>query len=55
MGVLNKMERGMSIAVVRWRYGGTEQTICFIKKKRRQDQGKRYDLCSIQFKDLLWK
>jgi hypothetical protein len=31
MGLLHKVKRGMSIAVIRCHYGGTEPTICFIK------------------------
>jgi hypothetical protein len=31
MGVLYKLDRGMSIAVVSCHYGGIEPTICFIK------------------------
>ena len=34
MVVFHKVDRGMSIVVVRCRYGGTEPTICFIKKKK---------------------
>ena len=39
MGVLHKVERGMSIVVVRCCYGGTEPTICFIKKKEEKIRG----------------
>jgi hypothetical protein len=39
VGVLHKVDRRMSIAVVRCRFGGTEPTICFIKKKENKIRG----------------
>jgi len=39
VGMLYKADRGMSIAVVRCRYGGTEPTISFIKKNEDKIRG----------------
>jgi hypothetical protein len=33
MEVLDKVDRGMSIAVIRHHYGGNESTLCLIKKR----------------------